>query len=134
MQRTPPPPVAPHPDGGLEREVADEAQKRGHETEACHCIGGYLTEAAGQDRVAGPDKGRDEGADITWHVFGACIEGAAPGDQHHDAGKAEQRSGDVRPPQMLARQQRSEQPDKERPEIFFESRFRRWGPSQLREI
>ena len=43
------------------------------------------------------------------------IEGTASGDQHDDTRKAEQRSHDVSPLEMFARQERGEQHDQQRP-------------------
>ena len=107
------------PHRGLESEMADEAQERGREAEAGH----RSRSAPGRNGGRAPNSRPRRRPRRRRRDSLACtrprIEGAAPGDQHDHAGKAEKRADDMRAPQMLARQKRGEQHDQERPEIVI---------------
>ena len=109
----------------LERQMEDRRERRGRETEARDRIGRHRGEAARRDRIDRPGERRDERRRKPRQIVLREADAAAPEEQHRRAGERDQRTGDVMPFQLLARQQRREQHDEQRPGIVDELRLRR---------
>ena len=118
---------------GLDHAVDERGKQRGGETEAGDRVGRHRLELARHHRIGRPHKGGDEGCGQARYLAGRKARAIA-GEQQHGAGKPEQRADDMMRRQSLARQQRGEQHDQQRPEIIQQTRFRRRREAQREEI
>ena len=120
------------PHGRLNQTMHEHGKQRGHRTEARDRIGRHRFEPARQHRIGRPDKGRDKGRDQAGNC--PAEKPRIAGEQQHRAGKSQHRADDVMHREPLARQQRREQHDQQRPEIIQKPRFGRRGETQRQEI
>ena len=122
------------PDRHLDRQMDRGGEQRGCKTEAGHRIGRHRLQLARHHRICRPyeggDKRRGQAGDLLPFEMHGCIAGK----QQHRAGKPEQRADDVMGFKPLARQQRREQHDQQRPEIIQQPGFRRRRQPQRQEI
>ena len=118
----------------LDQPVHQGCQQRGRRAKARHRVGRHRLELARHHRIGRPYEGRDECRDKSGHLAGREIAETVAGKQQHRAGEAKQGADDVVRRQPLARQQRREQHDQQRPEIIEQSRLGRRREAQREEI
>src|SRR3546814_11445001 len=104
-----------------------KSQQRDGAAETADHFGRHRAEASVQHRIGRPSQRAGGGGEVAEGV--ARVEGkrAALGDQDGGAGKAHGGAGEMEPAQPLARQQRREDDDEQRPEVGDEAGIDR-GP------
>ena len=111
----------------------DGRQQRRCRAKPSDRIGWHGLQPSRHHRIGRPDKGRDEGGSQAGDLPRRKA-GAIAGEQQDGAGEPQQRADDVMRKQPLARQQRGEQHDQQRPEIIEQARFRRRCKTQRQKI
>ena len=112
----------------------DGRQQRRCRAKAGHRIGRHGLQPPRHHGIGGPDKGRDESGEQSRQLAGLKVGRPAADQQQHRAGQPEQRAEDMMRQEPLARQQRREQHDQERPEIVQKPGFGRRRKAQREEI
>src|SRR3546814_231845 len=105
----------------LPEQVTSKSQQRDGAAETADHFGRHRAEASVQHRIGRPSQRAGGGGEVAEGV--ARVEGkrAALGDQDGGAGKAHGGAGEMEPAQPLARQQRREDDDEQRPEVGDEA-------------
>ena len=112
----------------------ERGEQRGRKAKACDRVGRHRLQLARHHRIGRPHEGGEEGRGQTGDLAGRESPARIAGEQQHRAGEPEQRADDVMRRQPLARQQRREQHDQQRPEIIQQAGFGRRRKAQREEI